>query len=115
MWTPLKKTERAADPRSALRLALQLGKTVGQLETEMSSRELSEWMAFLRIHPLPDPHWSAALICSVVCNAWGATTSPDDFLPRVGTDDEPEQTPEEALAAFSSFAAAHNTRMTIDG
>jgi len=93
------------------RLALQLGRTVGELEREMSSRELSEWIAYERIHPLPDPHWSAALICSVLANCWGASTSPEDFLPTVQT--LREQSPAEALEIFSTYANAHNARLGV--
>ncbi len=89
-----------------------LGATVGELEERMSSRELAEWMAYHRIHPLPDPHWSAALICSTLANAWGASTSIEDFLPATKAD---EPTPEEDLAAFSAFASAHNALVLAHG
>ncbi len=79
----------------------------------MSSRELSEWIAYERIHPLPDPHYSAALISSTVANAMGADTTADDFLPTL-ISDEP-QTPDEGLRRFDAFGQAHNSRLIIHG
>ncbi len=38
------------------RLALALGKTVGQLLDELSSEELGEWMAYARIEPFGAQH-----------------------------------------------------------
>lgn len=51
----------------------------------MSSAELSEWIAYFRVEPSPDPHWSAAQICAVVANSMGSgkkTFQVDDFIPK---------------------------------
>lgn len=45
------------------------------------SRLLSEWMAYERISPFPDPTYNTALLCSVVANVNGAKTKPRDFMP----------------------------------
>jgi hypothetical protein len=97
------------------RLALLLGRTVAELERDMSSRELSEWIAYQRIHPLPDGYWQAGMIASVMANCWGATTTPDDFIPRVVREEDGGQDGDDALAIFSSFATAHNARFSPDG
>lgn len=62
-------------------LAGHLGMTVHQLEQGMGSLELSEWLVFSRIHPLPDAHWDAARICQVISAANGSKAKLSDFLP----------------------------------
>jgi hypothetical protein len=74
----------------------------------MSSRELSEWIAFARIHPLPDSYWQAGLIASVTANCYGANTTPEDFIPR--TVQREEQSVDAALANFDAYALAYNAR-----
>jgi hypothetical protein len=94
-------------------LAVLLGRTVGELETTMSSHELSEWMAFHRIRPLPDSYWQAGLIASTMANCWGASTTPDEFLPQVVLASESDRTMNQDLSAFSAFASAHNARLGL--
>jgi len=52
----------------------------------MSSRELSEWLAFAQLDPLPDPHLSAGLIAHTVAAAnWsgkGSRPKLEDYIPR---------------------------------
>jgi len=61
--------------------------TVGELLSRISSRELTEWMAFYRLEP-----WGAevddqraALVAATVANTWRAKGPPakvEDFMPR---------------------------------
>lgn len=53
-----------------------LGKTVAKLEREMSSAELTEWVAFDREYTLPDAYFVAGQICATL-----AGRSPADYVP----------------------------------
>lgn len=73
------------------RLALQLGRTVRELEQTLDSRELAEWEAYHTIEPLPDPYWIGAQICAVMATAWGKSSYKiADFMPTVRDADEPD-------------------------
>lgn len=64
------------------RLAVALGKTVGELERGMSSYELAEWLAMERISPIPDHYWTSAQQCQIAASAAGAKRARlEDFLP----------------------------------
>jgi hypothetical protein len=83
-------------------LAVVLHKDIEEIEA-MSSRQLSEWMAYSRIKALPDAHWDAAQISSVVANAMGGgkrVYSVEDFYPSTS---KPE-----ALSAEDSVKALAN-------
>lgn len=57
---------------------------MGELLASMDSRELSEWWAFHRLHPLPDPWTQTARICRTVMAASGRyKTVPEEwrFIP----------------------------------
>jgi hypothetical protein len=62
-------------------LAVALHKTIDQIEA-MTSRELSEWMAYSRIRPLPDAHWDSANVAHAVVSVMGGKAKFADFLPR---------------------------------
>jgi hypothetical protein len=63
---------------------LALGRTVRELEASIDSSELTEWMAYNQIEPIPDSNWHTGLLASVMCNLWSKSRSkPDDFIPRV--------------------------------
>lgn len=59
--------------------------TVGQLEREMDSRELSEWLAFARYYQPLDNSWAQAGLMASASLAphtrRGHTPSPNDFIP----------------------------------
>lgn len=66
-------------------MAGHLGKTVGEIEETMTSRELSEWMAFDVYHqPLENGWRQAGVIASAAvaphCGR-GKAPKPDDFVP----------------------------------
>jgi hypothetical protein len=91
------------------RLALALGRTVRELEEGMDSRELSEWLAYCQIDPLPDSHWQTGLLASTMTNLWSKSrTSPEDFIPRPRT--RRRRSGAELLARFRGIADAANAR-----
>lgn len=61
---------------------MTLGKTVGEIENTMSSAELTEWIAYAGIDPLPDAHWDAANIAFHVNRSMGGKGRFEDFLPQ---------------------------------
>lgn len=66
-------------------LASHLRMTVGQIEREMDSRELSEWLAYARYFQPLDSSWAqTGLLASVVLAPYsrrGQSPSPADFIP----------------------------------
>jgi len=76
-----------------------LGKTVKQLLAELDSEELSEWMAYSRIEPLPDPWLQTGVLASVTFNSWHKRPrAPQDFVP--GRRTRRRQTPEQMMAVL---------------
>jgi len=68
------------------RLALALGKSVAEIEGTMSSREISEWMAFYRLEPWGDDRADlrTGIVASTIANVnRGKDTKsyqPQDFM-----------------------------------
>jgi hypothetical protein len=79
--------------------------SVRRLLAEVDSAELSEWLAFDRIEPLPDSYWQAGMVASVVARANGAKScTPQDFMPaRRRRPKSVEENRAAALAAFAPF------------
>jgi len=52
----------------------------------MPSAELSEWLAYAQIDPLPDPHLSAGIVAhTVAAGLWGGKgrrPKLDDYIPK---------------------------------
>jgi hypothetical protein len=82
-----------------------LGKTVGQLLEEIDSVELSEWLAYDRIEPLPDLWAMHGQLASLVHNAWfkGRSRGPEDFIPA--RRERREQSPQEQMAIVDRLRA----------
>jgi hypothetical protein len=56
-----------------------------ELVRRMGNDELMEWLAFDRIHPLPDPYWIGAMIAFTFARVMGAKgTKFEDYLPTRG-------------------------------
>jgi hypothetical protein len=90
-------------------LALALGRTVWELERSMDSAEVSEWMAYNQLDPLPDQAWQTGLICSTMVNLWSkGKTKPDDFIPRVRQ--TRRQSPQEQFAIMQGLASIQQAR-----
>ncbi len=70
----------------------------------MSSRELSEWIAYDELEKLPDLNWAAGAICWSIATFFGSKKrfAIDDFIRH----EQPEKlmTPEEAMSKFRSIA-----------
>jgi hypothetical protein len=61
-----------------------MGRTVRELEGSIDSREITEWMAYNQLDPIPDSNWQTGLLASVMVNLWSKTKAkPEDFIPRV--------------------------------
>lgn len=85
--------------------------TVGELGARMSSRELSEWMAWDRISPLPDP-W--AIHGHLMALLWNVTQKkprePADFIPAARPPRR-AQSPREIEARLRAWTALIAARM----
>ena len=77
--------------RFVFTLALALGKTVAQLLSEISSRELTEWVAFNNISPIGEERGDArqAFTTAAIVNAFRGKNSqpakPAHFMPWTKT------------------------------
>ena len=66
-----------------MRLAAAQGKSVRQVLAENNSHDLSEWMAFERLHTLDPEGWKqTGQICSTLWAVQGKRVDPDDFIPK---------------------------------
>lgn len=93
--------------RLIFRLALALGRTVRELLDGLDSAELSEWLAYMQLEPLPDPWYQTGLMCAVMTRIWTkGRPHPQDFMPRVRS--RRRQSVQEQLATFQRLAAAQN-------
>lgn len=92
------------------RLALALGMTVKRLDKEMDSPEFSEWIAYLKLDPLPDPWRMHGEQCVLLHNAWyqGSRTA-EDWMPHQSA--VHRQSSKEIGAALETFAKRHNARV----
>ncbi len=73
----------------------------------MTSAELSEWMAFSRIEPLPDPYWGFAQVSAVIANVMGGGERQygiEDFYPRTTAPEE--LSAEESVKLFTALVQA---------
>jgi hypothetical protein len=70
---------------------------VRELLEEIDSEELSEWLAYDRIEPLPDPWAMHGQLAALMHNAWfkGRARGPEDFIPD--RRERREQSPEEQM------------------
>lgn len=88
--------------------------TVGELLDRMDSAELTEWMAYNQLEPLPDPWYQTGLTTSMMVNLWSKTRSrPEDFIPAPRR--RRRQTVEEQLAIFQGIGAVQNAREKAKG
>ena len=101
--------------RFLFRLALALGLTVGQLKRDMTSRELSAWLAYDRISPIGPERddINQAIQSALIANAHrkkGARSfKPGDFMPfHPGADGKPRTA--EQMKAKLGFMARMSKR-----
>jgi hypothetical protein len=77
--------------------------TVRELLARLDSQELSEWLAFNDLEPLPDSYWQTGLVCATLANLWtakGKSYDPHDFMPT----GKPEPTIQEQIAILDALA-----------
>lgn len=92
------------------RMCLLLGKGRDELLSQVSSQELTWWMAVDRIQPLPDSYWQAGLIASTIANCHSKKRyKVQDFMPstRPNWQVHKEQ--------FRLWAVQHNKRIADSG
>ncbi len=87
-----------------MKLALRLGKTLGELRLSMSISELRLWMAFDRISPIGDERndYHAAQITAATFNAQ-RTKDPLSIGDMLICWNEPANTDEEDTAGLEAF------------
>ena len=84
-------------------MALALGKTVEQLGREMSSHELSQWMALYQIEPFGDERADlrAGIVASTIVNCTPRKDHrqyrPAEFMPRWGGGKKSVRDPDQKL------------------
>jgi hypothetical protein len=85
--------------------------TVRDLLSRMDSAELSEWLAYDRIEPLPDAHWDAALIAHTTARSMGAKKAKfENFLPQKPGGKTPRQGGAEMLSIVRRAVASAERR-----
>jgi hypothetical protein len=80
---------------------------VNEVLQELSSREISEWMAFWENEPFGDEWRQAATVAAASSMAWakpGAKISPEQFMPSHPPDDEPIEDDAAFLMAWQGVA-----------
>lgn len=90
-----------------MRLALALGKTLGELRREVSAPEMALWLALWHLEPWGDERAEAsrAIVGSAVCGSMGAKVSPADLMPKWGQTKQ-KMTKED----WEAFVASHNAK-----
>ncbi len=92
--------------------------TVGELLARISSRELSEWMAFFSLEPWGTEveDWRAGLVAATIANAnrdpkrRRKPYEPQDFMPRRDRPPKVEQTWEEQARILEMWARAFEAK-----
>lgn len=102
-------------------MALALGMTVQELLERVSSRELTEWMAFYQLEPWGTEIWDfrAGLIAAAVANAHrGRKTRPfrpTDFMPHWDEPVQEEQSWEEQERIMAMWGRVWDERFDGGG
>lgn len=94
------------------RLALALGRTVGELEDELGSKELIEWQAYYSLEPFGQwrENYHSAMIAEAIYNTSGRIKKPakiHDFmieLPKV----KEQRKQSEVMALMHSLSSKNN-------
>ncbi|MDC9591064.1 DUF4035 domain-containing protein [Xenorhabdus sp. XENO-10] len=85
-------------------LALRLGKTLHELQRDMSASEFLCWLAYDRVSPLGDRRGDiqSAQIAAAVYQSQGGKVGIHDALLQWGEPDTPEDNDDSGLEAFLS-------------
>ncbi len=95
------------------------GRTVAELDRNMSHSELVSWMAFYKLEPFGDEiaNWRAGLICAVISNALGGKKSkpkqPTDFMPKAEYQRQRDLN-QQILSTFAKVDHGHKNRQPAD-
>ena len=84
-----------------------------ELLARISSRELSEWMAYYELEPWGEERADlrAGIIASAMANVWGAKTKPADFMPNFDNEEMRVESTELLRAKLEMFARAQNRKV----
>jgi hypothetical protein len=103
--------------RFLFRLALALGKTVGELEQTMSGVEMQEWMAFAVKEPFGEMRADirAGIVAAAVASSKGRRVSPTDFMPFLELAEPEQETSVQLADRFHRefFKASQHTRKHV--
>ena len=101
--------------RFKFRLALALGMTVRQLETQIESSELLEWMVFFGLEPWGSVRedYRAGLITATLVNVnggkkGGKPAQPDDFFTLYSRHSNRRQSNQQQINIFKRIAEFQN-------
>ena len=95
-----------------LRLCLNLGKTLGELQ-KMPAPEYTLWIAYAALYGLPTDRVEAqhAVGYNAVVRSLGGKTKPEDFVPERQT----ATTPKQQWEMIQAWAIAHNANVRSNG
>lgn len=80
----------------------------------MTSRELSEWVAYDKVYGIPDPHFGPAMIATVLCQINGNRRAKiADFYPIQKR--KAAQTSMDHKAIAQAFTSIHRARAEAKG
>lgn len=100
-----------------MHLALLMGRTLDELGRTMTSAEFAEWLAYDRVHGLPDPWLQTALLGCEARRPWlkrGHRAEPLDLIPwRKGGGPRARMSPRQVRAAMARVPGV--TRREPDG
>lgn len=84
----------------------------------MDSGEITKWLAYRQIRPLPDPYWCSALLASTVYNTSlveGKRMTIEDFLPVVKSAAKQSTPADRAAARFKHLSNEAKKAQGING
>jgi len=85
------------------RLAALLGMSVARAQSEISSAEFAEWIAYFNLEPMPNAWLQHGILCTLVAQAVGdKRAKPEDFIPKV----RKIQSQQEIAALAKAWAAS---------
>lgn len=92
------------------RLALELKKTVRELEQVLTVKELAGWYAFYELDPFGELRGDirASIGAAAICSAFGAKVSAEDLMPDF--DHDPVQDQAAGLLAWQAYVVRHNAQ-----
>lgn len=102
-----------------MRMAAHKGRTVEQLSREMSSAELSDWLAYDGVYGYPDIYFMTGEVCKAIAGAMGGRrASAADYVPFFrppSSRQQREQSPDEQRAIVRAHLDAARARRGVKG